>query len=136
MNCSYLKIGIIASFTLAVIAVVIRAVWQIVAIPTPGTMVIFIPLIFTLLGANALVAYLTIKPGLQKLKQLPVVIGITAVVTAGLVAGVSHFAHFIPSPEAVLPLSKIIGILVVLSSLIAYLLFLWFIWSFRKNRES
>jgi len=136
MNCSYLKIGIIASFTLAVIAVVTRAVWQIVVIPTPGTMAIFIPLIFTLLGANALVAYLTIKPGLQKLKQLPVVIGITAVVTAGLVAGVSHFAHFIPSPEAALPLSKIIGILVVLSSLIAYLLLLWFIWSFWKNRES
>lgn len=136
MNYSYLKIGIIASFTLAVIAVVIRAVWQIVVIPTPGTMVIFIPLIFTLLGANALVAYLTIKPGLQKLKQLPVVIGITAVATAGFVAGVSHFAHFIPSPEAAPPLSKIIGILVVLSSLIAYLLLLWFIWSFWKNRES
>lgn len=136
MNCSYLKIGIIASFTLAVIAVVTRAVWQIVVIPTPGTMAIFIPLILTLLGANALVAYLTIKPGLQKLKQLPVVIGITAVVTAGLVAGVSHFVHFIPSPEAASPLSKMIGILVILSSLIAYLLLLWFIWSFWKNRES
>ncbi len=136
MNCSCLKIGIIASFTLAVIAVVIRAVWQIVVIPTPSTMAIFIPLIFTLLGANALVAYLTIKPGLQKLKQLPVVIGITAVVTAGLVAGVSHFVHFIPSSEAAPPLSKIIGTLVVLSSLIAYLLLLWFIWSFWKNRES
>ena len=134
MNYSYLKTGIIASFTLTVIAVVIRAVWQILLIPTLGTTVIFIPLIFTLLGANVLVAYLTVKPSSQKLKRLPVVIGITAVVTAGLVAVVSHFANFIPSPEAAAPLSKIIATLLLLSSLIAYLLLLWFIWSFWKNR--
>ena len=136
MNYLYLKIGIILSFTLAVIAVVIRAVWQIVVIPTSGTVIIFIPLIFALLGANALVAYLTIKPGRQKLKHLPVVIGITVVVTAGLFAGVSYFAHFIFSPEADPPLSKIIGAFVLLSSLTAYLLFIWFIWSFRRNRDS
>lgn len=136
MNYLYLKIGIILSFTFAVIAVVIRSIWQIVVFPTSGTVIIFIPLIFTLLGANALVAYLTIKPGRQKLKHLSVVIGITVVVTAGLVAGVSHFAHFIFSPEADPPLSKIIGAFVLLSSLTAYLLFIWFIWSFRRNRES
>ncbi len=134
MNYSYLKIGIFASFTLAVIAVVIRAVWQIIVIPTSGTMVIFIPLIFALIGANALVVYLTIKPSLQKLKHLPVVIGITVVVTAGIIALVSHFAHFIPSPEAAPPLSKIISTLLLLSSLIACLLLLWVIWSFWKNR--
>lgn len=136
MNYFYLKVGIIVSFTLAVIAVIIRAVWQIVVIPTPGTMVIFIPLIFTLLGANTLVVYLTIKPSLKKLKRLPVLIGITVVVTAGLVAGVSHFAHFIFSPEADPPLCKIIGTLVLLSSFGAYLLLLCFLWSFRKKRES
>jgi len=136
MNYFYLKIGIIVSFTFAVIAVIIRAVWQIIVIPTPGTMVIFIPLIFTLLGANALVVHLTIKPSLQKLKRLPVVIGITVVITAGLVAGVSHFTHFIFSPEADPPLCKIVGTLVLLSSLGAYLLLLWFLWSFWKKRES
>jgi len=136
MNCLYLKIGIILSFTLAVIAVVIRSIWQIVVIPTSGTVIIFIPLIFTLLGANALVVYLTIKPSRQKLEHLWVVIGITVVVTAGLVAGVSHFAHFIFSPQADPPLSKVIGFFVLSSSLTAYLLFIWFIWSFRRNRES
>ena len=136
MNYIYLKIGIAVSFTLAVIAVVICAVWQIVVIPTSGTMVIFIPLILTLMGANALVFYLTIKPSLQKLKQLPVVIGITVVFTAGLVAGVSHFVHFIPSPEAAPLLSKIIGILILLASLIAYLLLLWFMWSFWKKQTN
>ena len=135
MNHSYLKIGIIASFTLMFIAVAIRAVWQIILIPTSGTMVIFIPLIFTILGANALVAYLTVKPSLQKLKRLPVVIGITAVVAAGLVAVVSHYANYIPSPEAATLPSKIIATLLLLSGLVACLILLWFIWSLWKNRE-
>ena len=134
MNYSYLKIGIIVSVTLAIIAVVIRAVWQIIIIPTLGTMVIFVPLIFTLSGVNVLVVYLTIKPSLQELKHLPVVIGITAVVIAGLTAVISHFVRFIPSPEAAPLLSKIISALLLLSSIIAYLLLLRFIWSFWKNR--
>jgi len=134
MNYSYLKIGIIVSVTLAIIAVVIRAVWQITVIPTLGTMVIFVPLIFALSGINVLVVYLTIKPSLQKLKHLPVVIGITAVVIAGLTAGIFHFVRFIPSPEAAPPLSKIISALLLLSSIILCLLLLWFIWSFWKNR--
>ncbi len=132
MNYSYLKTGVIVSFTLAVIAVVTRSIWQIIAVPTAGTMAIFIPLILTLLGADALVVYLTVKPSLKKLRNLTVVIGITLVLTAGLVAGVSHFAHFIPSPEAAPLLSKIIGFFVLLSSLTAYLLLLWLIWSFWK----
>ena len=136
MNYLYLKIGIILSFALAVVAVVIRSIWQIVVFPTSGTVIIFVPLIFTLLGANALVAYLTIKSGRQKLKHLWVVIGLTVVFTAGLVAGVSHFTHFIFSTEADPPLSKVISAFVLSSSLTAYLLFIWFIWSFRRNRES
>lgn len=136
MNYLYFRIGIILSFSLAVAAVVIRSIWQIVAIPTPGTMLIFIPLILTLLGADALVAYLTIKPSLQKLRNPVVAIGLTLVFTAGLVAGVSHFAHFIPSPEADPLLSKIIGFLVLFSSLIAYLLVLWLIWFFWKGGKT
>jgi len=98
-------------------------------------MVIFIPLIFALLSANVLVVYLTIKPGLQKLKRRPVLIGVVAVVTAGLMVSVSHYANFILSPEADPLPSKIIGILVLLSSLTAYLFLLCFIWSFWQNRE-
>ena len=135
MNYSYLKAGIIVSFTLAVIAIIIRSIWQIVVIPTSGTMVIFIPLILTLLGADALVIHLTVRPSLRKLRNPAVLIGITLVLTAGLVAGVSHFAHFIPSPGAAPLLSKIIGYLVLLSSLTAYLLLLWLIWSFWKYEK-
>ena len=96
-------------------------------------MIIFIPLILTLLGADALIIYIVVKPSLHKLKNPIVVIGITLVLTAGLVAGVSHFAHFIPSPEADPLLSKIIGFLVLFSSLIAYVLVLWLLWSFWKG---
>ena len=130
MNYSRLKIWFIVSFTFAVIAIVIRAIWQIVVIPTPGTMLIFIPLILALLGMNALFAYLVVNP--QKLSSPPFSIGVTVALTAGLLAGVTHFVRFIISPEAEPVLSKIIGSSVVLSSISAYLLVLWLIWSFRK----
>jgi len=130
MNYSRLKIWFIVTFTLVVIAIVIRAIWQIVVIPTPGTMLIFIPLILALLGMNALFAYLAVNP--QKLRSLPFLIGVTVALTAGLLAGVTHFVRFIISPEAELILTKIISSCVVLASISAYLMVLWLIWSFRK----
>jgi len=130
MNYSRLKIWFIVTFTLVVIAVVIRSIWQIVVIPTPGTMLIFIPLILALLAIDALFAYLAINP--QKFKSLPFLIGITVALTAGLLAGVTHFVRFIISPEAEPILSKIIGSCVVLSCISAYLLVIWLIWSLRK----
>ena len=133
MNYPRLKIWFITTFTLAVIAVVIRSIWQIVVIPTTGTMLIFIPLILALLGMNALFAYLVVNP--QKLKSLPFLIGVTAALTAGLVAGVTHFVRFIISPQADPVLCKIIGSFVVLSSVSAYLLVLWLIWSWRTRRR-
>jgi hypothetical protein len=130
MNYSRLKIWFIVTFTLVVIAIVIRAIWQIVVIPTPGTMLIFIPLILALLGMNALFAYLAVNP--QKLRGLPFLTGVTVALTAGLLASVTHFVRFIISPEADPVLSKIISICVVLASISAYLMVLWLIWSFRK----
>jgi len=126
-----LKIWFVVTITIVVSGIVIRSVWQIVVIPTAGTLRIFIPLILALLGLNALIIYLTIKP--QKLKSLPIVIGIIVVATAGLMAGVTHFVHFIVSPEAAPVLSKIIATSVILPSLSAYLLLLYFIWFLRKS---
>ena len=130
MDYSRFKVWFIATFTLAVIAVVIRSIWQIVAIPTTGTMLIFIPLSLALLGMDALFAYLVINP--QKLLSRPFLIGITIALTGGLLAGVTHFVRFIISPEADPFLSKIIGFCVLLSSTSAYLLVVWLLWSFRK----
>ncbi len=119
------------TITLTVTGIVIRSIWQIVVIPTAGTFRIFIPLILALLGLNAVVIYLAVKP--QKLKSLPIVIGITVVATVGLIAGVAHFVHFIISPEAAPVLSKIVSAFVILPSLSAYLLLLYFFWSLRKS---
>ena len=134
MNYSSLKVWFIVTFTLAAMAIVIRAVWQIVVIPTSGTMLIFIPLIVALLGLNALFAYLVINP--DKMRSSPFLTGITIALTAGLLAGVTHFVRFIISPEAEHFLCKIISGLVLLASISAYLLILRVIWSFRKTREA
>jgi len=126
-----LRIWLAATITLTVTGIVIRSIWQIVVIPTAGTFRIFIPLILALLGLNAVIIYLAVKP--QKLKSLPIVIGITVVATVGLIAGVAHFVHFIISPEAAPVLSKIISAFVILPSLSTYLLLLYFFWSLRKS---
>lgn len=133
MNYSLIKWWFITAFTFAVVAVVIRAIWQIVVIPTSGTMLIFIPLIIALLGINALFAYLVIKP--EKLRSLPFKIGITVALSAGLLAGMTHFVRFIISHQADPFLSKVIGSLVVLSSVSVYLLILYIIWSLRKKGD-
>ncbi len=134
MNYSRLRIWFIVTFTLAVLAIVIRAVWQIIVIPTTGTMLIFIPLIVAILGMNALFAYLVVNP--RKLRGLPFLIGVTAALTAGLLAGVSHFVRFIISPLAEPALCKMISSFVLLSSVSAYLLILWIIWSLRKAEKN
>ena len=59
MKTSYLKIWIILSVILAVTAVIIRSIWQIVVIPTSGTMLIFIPLILALLVFSTCGAVIT-----------------------------------------------------------------------------
>ena len=131
MNYTRYKILLVLSFTLAIMGVVIRAVWQIVNIPTPNTMIIFIPLILALLGGNAFLAYIAFHP--QKIRSLPVVVGLTLALTAGLAAGVKHYINYIPSPEAALLLSKIIATLIVLGGVGVYLLLLWLLWSFWKK---
>ncbi len=132
MNNSRFRTWCIITFTMAVIAIVIRAIWQIVVIPTPKTMLIFIPLIVALIGVDALVAYLVVRP--EKIRRLPFSIGITVALTAGLLAGVTHFYRFIVSTQADPFFSKVIGWLVVLSSVSAYFIFIYVIWSLKKAK--
>ena len=134
-HAQLLKTWLIVSVTLALLSVVIRAVWQIVAIPTAGTMTIFIPLIFTILGINALIIYLTMKPSLNRLKSSPALIGIALVLTGGLISGTVHYNNFIFSPEAAPLASKIIATLLVLGTISAYFLAIWVICSVWKSRK-
>ncbi len=130
MNNARLKVWFIITFTMAVIAIVIRAIWQIVVIPGAGTVLVFLPLIVALLGMNALFAYLVVRP--EKLRSTPFSLGLSLALTAGLLAGVSHFVRFIISPQAEHFLCKVIGSLVLLSSVSAYFIILYFVWSLRK----
>jgi hypothetical protein len=132
MNYARLKIWSIVTLTLAVMAIVIRAIWQIVVIPTGGTMLTFIPLILALLFAEFLAIYLVRRP--KRLKNLPFTIGITIAFSAGLVAGVTHFVRFIISDIADPFWSKVISALVLAASLSAYSLILYAVWSFRRAK--
>jgi hypothetical protein len=134
MNYARLKIWFIVTFSLAAIAIVIRSIWQITSIPTGGTMLIFIPLILALLGADALFAYLVIRP--EKLKSGWFATGVTVVLTAGLLAGVTHFVRFIISPRADPVLSKIISAFVLSSSVSAYSIIIFIVWSLRRSRRN
>ncbi len=133
MNSIHMRIWFIITFTMAVIAIVIRSIWQIVVIPTGGTMLIFIPLIIALLGMDALFAYLVINP--RKLRTTPFAVVFTIGLSAGLLAGVTHFVRFIISPLADPFLCKVIGGLVLLSSVSAYGIVIYIVWSSRKVKE-
>jgi hypothetical protein len=134
MNYKLLKTWFIITFTLAVIAIVIRGIWQIVVIPTAGTMLIFIPLIIALLGMNAFFAYMITKP--QRMKSRWFAVGSTIALSAGLLAGVTHFVRFIISDEADPPLSKVISALVLASSVSIYFIIIYAVWSYRRSRKN
>jgi hypothetical protein len=85
-----------------------------------------------MLAADILFAYLVVNP--HKFRSVPFLTGITVALTAGLIAGVTHFVRFIISPVADPFWSKIVGWLVLSSSVSAYFLLLNFLWSLRKNR--
>jgi hypothetical protein len=132
MNWKRVRIWLIVTITLTVAAIVIRAIWQIVVIPTAGTMLVFIPLILAMLGAEALFVFLLARPA--SIKRLPFVIGFTVILSAGLLAGVSHFVRFIISENAAPFWSKVISSLVLAASLSAFGLILYVLWSFRRSK--
>lgn len=135
MNRLPLRIWFIASITLALSAVIVRLVWQVTITTSVGSLVVIILLILAILGTCALLFYLIIKPSLKKLKSLPVAILVTVIATGVLIDGIIHFVRFVPSPEAVSPLSVIIATLLLTAGISAYLLALWVIWSVRKTRK-
>jgi len=135
MNHLSLRIWFMASITLALSAVIVRLVWEVTITTSVGSLVVIILLILAILGTCALLFYLTIKPSLKKLKSLPVAILVTVIATGVLIDGIIHFVRFVPSPEAVSPLSVIIATLLLTAGISAYLLALWVIWSVRKTRK-
>jgi len=130
-----LKIWLIVAITLAISAVIIRLVWEIVYGPPAASLVLIILVIVAFLGIYALFIYFTIKPNLKKLTSLPVGIMIAVMATAGLIGGIIHLIRYVPSPEATEPLSVVIATLFLLAGTSAYFLLLWIIWSIWKTRK-
>jgi hypothetical protein len=123
------------SATLAISALMVRLVWEVIRAPSAGYRFVVILVILMVLGISALLLYFTIKPGLKKLKSLPVKVSITLIVTIGFIDAIVHYIRFVPSPKAVLPISVVIASLLLMSAVIAYPLVLWIIWSKGKAKE-
>ena len=122
------------ALTLALGAVIVRLAWEvIVAAPS---LVVIILVMFTTLSIYALLLYLIIKPSLKKLKSLPVRIWVSVIVTAAIISAIVHYIRFVPSPEAISPLSVIIASLLLAAGISIYLLVLWALWFKRiKKRD-
>jgi len=130
-----LRIWFLVTITLAISALIIRLVWEIVYGPPAASLVLIILVIVAFLGIYVLSIYFTIKPTLKKLTSLPVGIVVTVMATAGLIGGIIHFIRYVPSPEATEPLSVVIATLFLLAGSSAYFLLLWIIWSIWKTRK-
>jgi len=126
MNYLPLKVWFIVALTMALGAVIVRLAWEvIVAAPS---LVVIILVMFTTLSIYALLLYLIIKPSLKKLKSLPVRIWVSVIVTTAIISAIVHYIRFVPSPEAISPLSVIIASLLLAASISIYLLVLWALW--------
>ena len=131
-----LRIWFLVSSGLALAAVIVRLVWEITYTTSAPSLAIIIMVILVILGVYALFIYLTIRPGLRKLKSRPVMTGGVAVFTFGLGAAIFHFIRFVPSPEASPFLSVVIAVLLLLAAISAYLLLLRVVWAVWKGRGS
>jgi len=124
-----LKIWLITTLTLALIAGIISLVWRVTVTTSAGSMVVIILLILAVLGTYALLLYLTIRPSLKKLKSLPVAILVTLIATGAITDAVIHFFRFVFSPDPHIPFGVIVAALLLAAGFGAYLLVLWVIWS-------
>ena len=134
MNYLSLRIWLIVSATLAIGAVIVRLVWEVIHAPSAGYLFVVLLVMLVTLGIYALLIYLVIKPSRKKLKSLPIRISITAIVNIGIIDAIIHFVRFVPSPEAVLPISVIIASLLLAAGISAYPLVLWVIWFIGKAK--
>ncbi len=122
MNYLPFRVWFIVTLTLALGAIIVRLVWDVI-VAAPSLAVIIL-VIFAILSIYALLLYLAIKP--KKRKSLPVGIWISVIVTAAIISAIIHYARFLPSATA--PLSVIIATLYLIAGISAYLLVLWGIW--------
>lgn len=135
MNYLPLRAWFLVTLALALGAVIARLAWEVPYSTAVPSLTIIILVIFTIVSIYALILYVTIKPSLKKMKNLAVRVWVTIIVTAAIIGAIVHFIRFVPSPEAMSPLSIIIASLLLIAGISTYLLVLWVTWSVWEARE-
>ncbi len=134
MNHLRLRVWLVVSCTLALSAVIFRLAWEIWEIavnPRIPALAVVVTVMLVVVGTNALIIYLLMAPSMKKLKNLPVGIWVIVIFTAGVIGSISHYIRYIPSPEAVSPLSVVIATLLLMAAVSGYILVLWVFWKSR-----
>ncbi len=128
MKNNALKLWFLGTLTLFVVALTMRMVWALLGAVAPGTFIICILIILATLGIYATAIYFTFNPDFKKLKSPPFKIGFSAILIAALVAGVIHAYRFIPSPEANIPISIPMALLLLVSETSICTLLIYLLW--------
>jgi len=131
-----LRIWFLVTMTPVFAVAIIRLIWEATVNPSAGTLTMVILVVLGFLGVYALLIYFTIKPDFKKLKSLPAGIALALMATGGFISGIIHFIHFVPSPQAAVPLSLVLAILFGFAGTSAYFLILWLVWSNWKSRKN
>ncbi len=128
MKINALKLWFLATVTLLVVALTMRMVWEALTAYAIGTIVISTLLVLIILGVYAAAIYFTINPDLKKLKSPPFRIGFSAILIAALIAGSVHAYRFIPSPEANIPISIPMALLLLAAEYSICVLLIYLLW--------
>jgi hypothetical protein len=128
MKNNAVKLWFLVTITLFVIALTMRMGWALYEAIAPGTYIICILIILATLGIYAAVIYFTYNPDFKKLKTPPFQIGFSAILIAALVAGVIHAYRFIPSPQANIPISIPMALLLLASETSICILLIYLLW--------
>lgn len=105
-----------------------RMVWEALTAYAIGTIVISLLLVLIILGVYAATIYFTFNPDLKKLKSPPFKIGFSAILVAALIAGTVHAYRFIPSPEANIPISIPMALLLMAAEYSICILLIYLLW--------
>ena len=128
MKNKLIRFWIILTFTPAIAALVIRLLWAAQTAYALGTWIIIILLIGAVLGLYAAILYFTFNPDLKKLQSPPFKILFSAVLVSLIIVSIIHFYRFVPSPEANMPISVPMAIMILISELSGGTLLLYLIW--------
>lgn len=134
MGHLHLRIWCAATVTLLLAAGIVRVVWHFISLGsslTADAWAMGILFMIAAIGIYCLVLYLLVRP--NKVRSPLFRICFTVLVTAAVAGAATHFARYVPSPEAASPVSLALAALLLVAGISAYLLALRFVWSVLKD---